>query len=821
MKARLKIPLSFLVVLTLVTAQSTPLAVRVTHASAGASGVPVSRGMFGVNTFAWDSQILSAGAQKALVNLGVGMQQFPNSVNWNWQTNSAVANPNQPSNPGKSPVSIQDWSKILQRTHEAGLYIFNYDQAPGWHGGGTSQDAAALAQYIQQNRVPVTAIVIGDEEYGAWDFNNNLHNNKSAARYAENVVGIAKAIRAILPSVKIGVSFEDSSTQDGLIWDSTVLRTDAPYINFVSVHQYLEPTSVNASQLLSQIPSSIQTAMSTAFQQIYANLPAPQASKISVWVTEFNPEQNAVPLSLTPAYGAAMIESFAAFAAAGASHLFVWSLDWPNPSTDAGTWGLIADGNLGSFAKNQFYPSGQAVAQFMQAVGDGGTLRAWSGSNGFAATVYGSVSHSFFINPTNTTQTYTYNVNDTITVSPDSYAETSSAINSVSGMSTYSLPPNSFSGENSAMPTLTSFAPLSVGVDRNSAHTAASARPNGSSAPNAAGASGGAGVPSGSLSNPPAAGTNPQTIYPGEDVTLTGADFGTTPGYVSLRQGPLSFGQSTLKTVSWGAPGNWLTDRVLSWSPTSVTFQVPNNTPAPDGHYYGQPELNRPIEIRVVTSQQSISDAIRPTVVPTPAPQILTQESKPVYPGEWLTLQGAHFGPQPGYIQLQQGGVSWGAPGNSYSVALYRWSSDSITFQVPNGAGNSGQPLSQGTASLTLVNSDGAASASETLHVTPYGADITSAAPAAARPGSQVKIEGSGFGNRRGRLQITQNGTSWGAPGNAYSVHIISWSDHSIVFDVPDGHTNSGAGMSPGPAQVRVMTANEATSPFTGIQISG
>ena len=67
------------------------------------------------------------------------------------------------------------------------------------------------------------------------------------------------------------------------------------------------------------------------------------------------------------------------------------------------------------------------------------------------------------------------------------------------------------------------------------------------------------------------------------------------------------------------------------------------------------------------------------------------------------------------------------------------------------------------------------------------GPVATSLSTTSAQAGQQVTINGSGFGSSQGNgyVAFSDNGTNWGAPGNAASFTIDSWSDTAITFTVP------------------------------------
>jgi lysophospholipase L1-like esterase len=78
------------------------------------------------------------------------------------------------------------------------------------------------------------------------------------------------------------------------------------------------------------------------------------------------------------------------------------------------------------------------------------------------------------------------------------------------------------------------------------------------------------------------------------------------------------------------------------------------------------------------------------------------------------------------------------------------------------------------------------------------GPKISSVSSNPASAGQQVTLKGSGFGAQAGYLQFTDTGTYWGAPGNAATFTVDSWSDTAITFTVPQPsgggawHVNAG-----------------------------
>ena len=73
--------------------------------------------------------------------------------------------------------------------------------------------------------------------------------------------------------------------------------------------------------------------------------------------------------------------------------------------------------------------------------------------------------------------------------------------------------------------------------------------------------------------------------------------------------------------------------------------------------------------------------------------------------------------------------------------------------------------------------------------------DIASVSPGtAAVAGNQITVSGTGFGSTQGSgyVAFSDAGTNWGAPGNAASFTVDSWSSTSVTFTVPSPSGSSG-----------------------------
>ncbi|HWG26515.1 TIM-barrel domain-containing protein [Actinospica sp.] len=146
---------------------------------------------------------------------------------------------------------------------------------------------------------------------------------------------------------------------------------------------------------------------------------------------------------------------------------------------------------------------------------------------------------------------------------------------------------------------------------------------------------------------------------------------------------------------------------------------------------------------------------------------------------------------------------------NGQTIATSQWTYNAATdtLQVAVGAVST-------TASLTVTQVGG----SPVQLAEPSTPRITFASPSSAAAGKQVTITGSGFGASQGSSYLTfsDNGTNWGAPGDAASFTINSWSDSAVTFTVPQpSGTNGQWAVTPNTSATVSVTTGGGTSNTT------
>jgi hypothetical protein len=206
----------------------------------------------------------------------------------------------------------------------------------------------------------------------------------------------------------------------------------------------------------------------------------------------------------------------------------------------------------------------------------------------------------------------------------------------------------------------------------------------------------------------------------GTAVVITGTAFGSAQGS---------------STVTF----NGVPSAPSSWSPTSITTQVP--TGATSG----------PIVV-TINGQSSVGTAF------TVLPGIAGLSPNSGVSGSSITITGTNFG-------AAQGSVTF----NGTAAAITSWADKTIVAKVPVGA-------TTGNVVVTSAASAKSAGASFTVFNPGTGVTITSLSAIAGAPGSSLTISGVNFGAAPGTVSF--NGTA---------TTVTSWSTGNIVATVPTG----------------------------------
>jgi hypothetical protein len=267
--------------LAVLAATAVPGAASAGTASAAAASatVKLSGSPLGMNIAPWDplySNASSLGVLQALLRkAGIDNLRYGGGVTadmYNWKTDSDIQRcpTTAPSGfTGKcATYDALDFTKFSANARAIGAQssvTVNY-------GSGTPALAAAWVKHARTTMGQgVAQWEVGNENYGCWEVNNYLVNppvsyhgykpgvdadcpmvrlglgagmNAMATSYANNAKNFMIAMKQQDSSAQLGVPYAFDNTVggatvgDNTAWNSTVLKTDAQYINFVDAHWY-------------------------------------------------------------------------------------------------------------------------------------------------------------------------------------------------------------------------------------------------------------------------------------------------------------------------------------------------------------------------------------------------------------------------------------------------------------------------------------------------------------------------------------------------------------------------------------------------------
>lgn len=275
----------------------------------------------GVNAAAWDYHLIDDGLPALLGAAGVQVLRYPGgstSDNYHWLSNT----PDDPAQGGTTPGSHFDaFMAVVKASRAQAMITVNY-------GSGTAQEAADWVRYANRGGrhysgpVPTYAgasstghdygitywevgnEVYGDGTYGAtWEVNHQSHD---PATYAAGVVSYSAAMKAVDPSIRLGLvltapgNWPDGQTSPTSLvpWNATVLPIACAAVDFVVLHWYAQgPTGETDAALLASpqngegtpvsytpdIPTMIATAKTALAKYCGAH-----AGAVQIMVTETN-----------------------------------------------------------------------------------------------------------------------------------------------------------------------------------------------------------------------------------------------------------------------------------------------------------------------------------------------------------------------------------------------------------------------------------------------------------------------------------------------------------------------------------------------------
>ena len=367
------------------TASAATLTATVT-VNAGQGIATFSAAQVGANVAIWDGMLADPQTSTLLKNAAVSFVRYPGGSYgdiYHWQTNTA---------PGGYVAPNTDFDQYMTMVKSAGaqpIIIANY-------GSGTPQEAADWVRYANVTKgYGVKYWEIGNEVYGnghyGADWETDNHSDKSPRAYATNLLQYASAMKAVDPTIKIGVVLTTPTYwPDGIVgsgdsadWNDTVMSVVKNSADFGIFHYYPGGTS-EADQLTK--PAQLTSIVS----QFKADMARYATNNPGVFITEVN--------SGAPPSDTQMQALFAADMYLTAAESGVTNTDWWNVrngvgatstdvtgTTDYGDGGFISSGAGAEPPAGTPFATYYGIQMVNRVAGAGDTLVRASSSNALLA----------------------------------------------------------------------------------------------------------------------------------------------------------------------------------------------------------------------------------------------------------------------------------------------------------------------------------------------------------------------------------------------------------------------------------------------------
>ncbi|GGI95278.1 hypothetical protein GCM10010885_01090 [Alicyclobacillus cellulosilyticus] len=275
-------------------AQSTTTAV--VQVDAGKKLGTISPVAIGMNTAVWDAHLQDPEIPGLLRALKIKILRFPGGITsdqYHWQTNSITPGQNSYANPVNTFDNFMH--NVAQPLGAQVMIDVNYGSNLTGDGGGSPAEAAAWVKYANITRkYGVKYWAIGNEVYGngyyATPWETDLHPDHSPTAYGKNSLAFIRAMKAVDPTIKVGVVLATPDTWPAAWvddWNRKVLSIVGKQIDFVDIHWYPEtPGQESDAGLLAttrDVPH-IVAQLRSLIRQYCGN----HAARVQIMLTETN-----------------------------------------------------------------------------------------------------------------------------------------------------------------------------------------------------------------------------------------------------------------------------------------------------------------------------------------------------------------------------------------------------------------------------------------------------------------------------------------------------------------------------------------------------
>jgi hypothetical protein len=348
-------PVAVLTVVAALAAQpanaSAPTAASTVTVQAGSTLATIQPGAVGANEPVWNPRLPDAAVPALVRKAGIKMLSFnagPITDLYHWKDGTLSPDPDPADHPydyvANLPpqFSFDQFATTAQKSGAQMLIHVNY-------GTGTPQEAADWVRYANKvKHLNIKYWAIGEEIWGNGGISGGLnfqpdgHADKSPQAYGNNSLQFIAAMKAVDPSIKVGVELSGVSTLPVLQqWDTAVLSTVGSAVDFVDYHQYpfMQDDTSDAGLLTvpRQIPARVAALRALVNQY--------SGSRVQIVAGETNSAALQAPQQISTFNALYLADDLVTLLENGVTNVDWWALHNGGYGSTRGDLGLLSTGD--------------------------------------------------------------------------------------------------------------------------------------------------------------------------------------------------------------------------------------------------------------------------------------------------------------------------------------------------------------------------------------------------------------------------------------------------------------------------------------------
>ena len=316
---------------------------------AGTVLATIRPGAIGANEPVWNPRLVEPAVPGLIRQAGIGMLSFnggPIADMYHWKDGTLSPDPDAANHPYDyftnlpPQFTFDQFATVAQQANASMFVHVNY-------GTGTAQEAADWVRYANKvKHLGVKYWTVGEEVWGnggipGINFQPDGHADKSPQAYGRNFLEFVAAMKAVDPSVKVGVQLAGIPGGPLHDWDVAVLSTVGHAPDFVDFHQYPFGQIDHSDAALLAVPRQIPAKL-TALRTLVNQYAGPQ---VEIVAGETNSAALQAPQQITTFNALYLADDMLSLLENGSTSVDWWALHNGGFGATHGDLGLLSTGD--------------------------------------------------------------------------------------------------------------------------------------------------------------------------------------------------------------------------------------------------------------------------------------------------------------------------------------------------------------------------------------------------------------------------------------------------------------------------------------------